>query len=78
MATLVTLPDRQALVQHVQKIYASWLPAYDFSHGLTVKPYFMEPDKRCGWAQTYIVLLEGLGPIGFTDSPLDAEQTEQT
>lgn len=69
MATLVELPDRAALVAHVEKLHACYIHDYDFSK-LVVKPYFMERDERCGWAQTWIVSLPDYGPIGFTDSPV--------
>lgn len=65
MATLVELPDRAALVKHVEKLY-DYIENYDFRQ-LTVTPYFMERDERCGWEHTYIVSLPGIGPIGYTD-----------
>jgi hypothetical protein len=69
LATLVELPDRQALIEHVTKLHASFVHSFDFSK-LVVEPYLMEPDDRPGvaWQRTFIVKLPGLGPIGFTDS----------
>lgn len=36
---------------------------------VTVEPYGNGPDKRIGWAATYIVCVKG-GAWGFTDGPL--------
>jgi hypothetical protein len=72
MATLVELEDRAALVRHVENLHGCFIHNYDFNQ-LIVKPYFMEPDDRCGWKQTWIVSLPGYGPIGYTDSPLPGE-----
>jgi hypothetical protein len=63
MATCVELPNRAALVEHLYRSHELPLPF----ENLEIKPYFMEPDTRIGWDQTYIVTLEGFGPIGFTD-----------
>lgn len=68
MATLVELPDRAALVEHVDNLHACFIHPYDFSK-MQVEPYYMQRDTRCGWKETYIVVLPGYGPIGYTDTP---------
>jgi len=42
---------------------------YLFKHGgvLSSKCYFHDKDTRNGWERTYIVLKEGVGPVGFVN-----------
>ena len=67
MATCVELADRQALIDHLSGLYAPYEHSYDFSR-IEVKPYFMEPDQRIDWGETYIVSLPTFGVLGFTDT----------
>lgn len=65
MATVVDLPDREALIAHC------WTLLGPFKHlfkeaDLKVKPYCM--DQRIGW-NTHIVTLANYGVLGFTDGP---------
>ena len=32
---------------------------------VSIRPYMNEPDLRIGWPDTWIVTIEGYGPIGF-------------
>jgi hypothetical protein len=77
MQTCVELDDRAALVEHVTRLHDCFIHDYDFSN-LVVKPYFMERDTRCGWEQTYIVVLPGFGPIGFTDGPAERSRLQKS
>lgn len=65
METVKELPDRAALIDH---LYASFPQPLNFEN-IKIEPYFMEPDVRIDWDQTYIVTLDGIGVIGFTDGP---------
>lgn len=68
--TLVELPDRDALVKHLITIWGELLklsPAIDFGK-VVVSPYRKSYDHRSDWAQTYIVAVPGVGPVGYTDS----------
>lgn len=29
------------------------------------------PDTRIGWDKTYLVTVKGVGPVGYTDGPLE-------
>lgn len=29
------------------------------------------PDSRIGWDQTYLVTVKGVGPVGYTNGPLE-------
>lgn len=29
------------------------------------------PDTRIGWDETYLVTVKGVGPVGYTDGPLE-------
>ena len=60
--TRVELPDRAALVQHIENLHACFIHQLDFSK-IEVKQYSAEPN----WE--YIVSLDGYGVIGFTDKP---------
>ena len=35
---------------------------------LTIKLYCDTPDTRIGWAKTYLVILQGFGPVGMCDA----------
>lgn len=67
MMTLVELPDRPALVAHVEKLLR---PYYfqEVDSRLRVDPYGR--DTRIGWENLHIVILKGYGVVGFTDGPL--------
>lgn len=66
--TIVTLKDRQALVEHCQKFLAPLGIQFE-PDALTLTYYSDIPDTRVGWERTYIVIIEGHGVIGFSDSP---------
>lgn len=66
METMVTLPDREALIRHIQER----LPEHCRSSAsqITVAPYYKTLDARTGWEKTYMVTIpEGI--VGFTDAP---------
>ena len=53
------------LVEEAQRCYQTWLPADAINTDrVKVEPYGQ--DDRIGW-DTHIVIVEGVGPIGFTD-----------
>lgn len=65
METVVELPDRAALIEHIRGL----LSPYEFHFepaDITVAPYF-GMDPRNGW-DTHIVHLRRYGVIGFTDA----------
>lgn len=71
MAETVELPDRAALIAHLQKTHADT----DFSPAINdatvrVEKYGRGIDTRIGW-DTHIVMIEGWGPAGFTDGPAE-------
>jgi hypothetical protein len=66
--TIVTLKDRQALVEHCQTLLTPLGFRFE-PDTLTLTYYSDMPDTRVGWEQTYIVIIEGHGVIGFSDSP---------
>lgn len=69
MAEMVELPNRAALIEHLQKWHSGMHgtpPVNDAT--VHVKPYGDDrPDERIGWKRTFIVMLDGWGPCGFTD-----------
>lgn len=72
METLVEIADRAELVAHLSKILWPYsFPVKD--EDIEVKKYFPRADPRCGWQQTYIVVLAGYGPIGYTDGPIPGD-----
>lgn len=44
-----------------------------FLKDVTVEAYapWTWPDTRIGWEKTYLVSIKLIGPVGFTDGPLD-------
>lgn len=36
---------------------------------LIIEPYI--PDDRIGWTRQFLVRVAGIGPVGYTDGPLD-------
>ncbi|MDA3802327.1 MAG: hypothetical protein PF488_00285 [Patescibacteria group bacterium] len=64
MKTLVTLKDRDSLVEHCKYIVGK---TFDPT-ALKVEPYGDGPDNRIGWTATFIVTLKDYGIIGFLDS----------
>jgi len=70
MATVIELPDRAALVAHVQKLLALYPGALLVTNErLRVEKYIF--DARNGW-HTHIVTLDGYGVLGFTNGPVRA------
>ncbi|HEV8364576.1 MAG TPA: hypothetical protein VGQ52_13760 [Gemmatimonadaceae bacterium] len=67
METTVDVPDRPALIKHLQNILQIYYIAMQ-PDDLTVEPYG-GTDARTGW-DTYIVIVRGFGVIGFTDGPV--------
>lgn len=68
MMTMIELSDREALVERCRQISSANFIEFDPS-ALKVKAHFLEPDTRIGWDKTYIVIIEGLGVVGYTDTP---------
>jgi len=67
MKTVVDLDGSlDALLAHIRKTVHPF--GYTFvDEALTISLYCF--DDRIGW-NTYLVTLEGYGPVGFTDGPL--------
>ena len=44
-----------------------------FESSIKVEAYapWAWPDSRIGWDQTYLVTVKGVGPVGYTDGPLE-------
>lgn len=59
-------PTLEAVTAHVNDRLKPWGPVSP--ERIAVRPYGGF-DARIGW-DTYIVVLEGYGPFGFTDGPL--------
>lgn len=66
MQTMITIVDRQGIVERVNEVVLRPVTADDVDVAL----YLGEPDPRCGWAETWIVTLRDWGPVGFTDGPV--------
>lgn len=41
------------------------------TEALKVEPYFMYPDTRIGWQNTYLVSCPLYGPLAYTDGPIN-------
>lgn len=68
MATVVELPDRAALLEHCRTLLACWPIAPPVTDEALQVGGHVIFDARTGW-HTHIVLLKGLGVLGFTDGP---------
>ena len=67
LKTLVELQDRAALIDHCRRLIApDRTPASPVAYSLV--PYALAPDPETGWAYTYLVVVYGYGPIGYTDA----------
>jgi len=44
-----------------------------FERNIKVEPYapWTWPDTRIGWEKTYLVSVDLIGPVGYTDGPLE-------
>lgn len=72
MKEAVEVPDRPALIAHLQAIHAE-TARYEGGpvirdDTVRVEKYGREIDARIGW-DTHIVMIDGWGPAGFTDGP---------
>jgi hypothetical protein len=68
LATMVELKDRDALAAHCSVILGDLARPNLAREAPKVQPYFAQRDERTGWEKTYIVIIEGFGPIGFIDT----------
>ena len=71
METCVEIASYGQLLDHIGNIFQE-PPLNTFAFDprkVHVKEYSMEPDARIGWPATYIVTVDGYGPLGFTDDP---------
>ena len=69
LETVVTLRNKQALIDHVRKI----LDAYPGAPPVTPQTLHCRHlvfDPRSGW-DTYLITLDDYGVLGFTDRPID-------
>lgn len=68
MAEMVKLASKADLIAHLKKWHAEMYGAPEINEDtLHIKPYGSGPDTRIGWEQTFIVMLDGWGPVGFSD-----------
>lgn len=81
-AEAIELADRASLLARVREELKDWRDVSE--EELSVKPYGYQgavlPDPRIGWADTWIVCVEGYGPIGWTDGkpPTLGSKAEKT
>jgi hypothetical protein len=69
LKTIVELKDRAALIDHCRRLIAGdGTPPAPVT--LSFVPYDLAPDPQTGWECTYLVMVYGYGPIGYTDAPL--------
>lgn len=66
METLVVMEDWNELAEYCKTKLSEWMFNIRIED-VSVKPYADNPDTRIGWDKTYIVMVEGWGPFGFTD-----------
>ena len=70
MKTQVMIKNWDELIGYIKGLLWEWPSAPPVTdETLHVKLYLDRGDARIGWAQTYIVTLEGYGVLGFTDGP---------
>lgn len=62
---IVELPDRAALIAHCRKLLYPYRVCFS-EQQFHIKPHF--PDWPTGWNPRSIVIIDGYGVIGFTDS----------
>lgn len=67
METLVEVENQEALQKHIDFIYANVL-GFPWKTPIKISLYINWLDARVGWQKTYVVVVDGWGPIGFTDS----------
>lgn len=70
MRTCVTLENTAALMAHIAGIFQEpMMRLFPYkAEKVHVSEYYMQPDDRTGWPNTYIVTIEGYGVLGFTDT----------
>jgi len=69
MKEAVQLPDRAALIAHLQAIHSGFEEGPVIAdETVRVEKYGRGIDTRIGW-DTHIVMIDGWGPAGFTDGP---------
>ncbi len=65
MKMVKAFTTKMELVEEARLFYGEFMPAEDITlDTVHVEPYGF--DDRIGW-ETHIVILEGVGPLGFTD-----------
>ena len=64
MAELVSIKTISEFIWHIRATF----PEVPIDAQLSIEPYGDGPDERIGWKQTFIIIAEGFGPLGFTDS----------
>lgn len=69
MDTLTLLPDRAALIVHCRWLLAPFNVSFRDDQ-LSIVAYSADP--RIGWDPQSVVLIDGYGLIGMTDTPPDA------
>ncbi len=67
MPTQVELDGRDALIEHCRNLVRRHKFTFEPA-ALLVKPYVASVSTRIGWDQTYVVVIQGYGVIGFTDT----------
>lgn len=66
MDTVRKVSSRQELIDYLRRDLSAW--KFEFpDEAVKIEPYGY--DARINW-DTYIVTVEGFGPVGFTNGPL--------
>lgn len=67
MKTATEVDGRAGLLTHIRNEFADIGPSFQ-DNQLWIKPYGGD-DKRIGWKDVHIVIIEGYGPVGFCEGP---------
>lgn len=70
METVITLNSKEELLKEVIAFYGDTLPPGTVTMDKLIIGEYVY-DQRVGW-DTHIVIVQGIGPVGFTDSPVDS------
>lgn len=69
LETLVELPaTRDALIEHLRKVFEPWpMAPMPMTWNTKVLEYWPRLDERTQWPNTWLVVLDGYGVVGYTD-----------
>lgn len=66
MQEAVEVNGYEGLIEHLRQTHPEYGPAFN-PRSVTIAPY-SGADERIGWKNTYLVSIEGWGPVGFCES----------